>query len=127
MNQDAQALFTLAMKHIYGDVVPEDNELAAKLLTQAHDMGHTEATYNLGICYHYGYGVDADLAKAYDLYLEAANSGYGKGMELVGRFYHRGIYVEKNREKAEFWLKKAMESSDPEAVEEARKELLAEV
>ena len=112
------------MKHIYGDGVAEDNELAARLLTQAHALGHMEATYNLGICYHYGYGVEADLEKAYELYLESANAGYGKGMELVGRFYNRGIYVDRDPEKAELWLRKAMESSDSDAVEEARKELL---
>lgn len=121
---NAQALYELAMKHIYGDGVPEDNELAVKLLTQAHAMGHVEATYNLGICYHYGHGTAADLAKAYDLYLESANGGYGKGMELVGRFYNRGIYVEQNRKQAEYWLQKAMESTDPDAVLEARKELV---
>lgn len=120
---NAQELYELAMKHIYGDGVPEDNELAMKLLIQAHDMGHVEATYNLGICYHYGYGTGIDLAKAYELYLESANGGYGKGMELVGRFYNCGIYVERDRRQAEYWLRKAMESSDPEAVEEARKEL----
>lgn len=120
---DGESLYRLAMKHIYGDGVAEDNELAARLLTQAHALGHMEATYNLGICYHYGYGVEADLEKAYELYLESANAGYGKGMELVGRFYSQGIYVEKDREKAVFWLKKAMESGDPEAAEEARKEL----
>ena len=118
-----QELYELAMKHIYGDGVPEDNELAVKLLTQAHDLGHVEATYNLGICYHYGYGTSVDLTKAYDLYLESANGGYGKGMELVGRFYNRGIYVAQDRKQAEYWLQKAMESSDPDAVEEARKEL----
>ena len=118
-----QGLYELAMKHIYGNGVPEDNELAVKLLALAHDMGHVEATYNLGICYHYGYGTAADLAKAYDLYLESANGGYGKGMELIGRFYNRGIYVEQNRKKAEYWLQKAMESTDPDAVAEARKEL----
>ena len=118
-----QGLYELAMKHIYGDGVQEDNELAAKLLTQAHEIGHTEATYNLGICYHYGYGTAVDLAKAYDLYLESANGGYGKGMELVGRFYNRGIYVEQDRTLAEYWLQKAMESTDPDAVAEARKEL----
>ena len=75
----AQELYELAMKHIYGDGVPEDNELAVKLLTQAHEMDHVEATYNLGICYHYGYGTVVDLAKAYELYLESANGGYGKG------------------------------------------------
>lgn len=121
--QNSQELYKLAMKHIYGDGVPEDNELAVKLLTQAHDMGHVEATYNLGICYHYGYGTAVDLAKAYELYLKSANGGYGKGMELVGRFYNRGIYVEQDRKQAEYWLQKAMESSDPDAVEEARKEL----
>lgn len=70
------------------------------------------------ICYHYGYGTVVDLAKAYDLYFEAANGGYDKDMELVGRFYNQGIYVEQNRERAECWLKKAMEASDPDAVEE---------
>lgn len=120
---NAQELYELAMKHIYGDGVSENNDLALKLLTQAHDMGHAEATYNLGICYHYGYGTDEDLAKAYELYLEAANGGYGKGMELVGRFYNRGIYVKQDRKLAEYWLRKAMESSDSDAVEEAKKEL----
>lgn len=37
---EAQCLYELAMKHIYGDGVPEDNELAVKLLTRAKDMGH---------------------------------------------------------------------------------------
>lgn len=121
-NLDAQAKFELAMKHIYGDDVAEDNELAATLLTEAYALGHVEATYNLGICYHYGYGVEVDLERAFGMYLEAANAGYGKGMELVGRFYNRGICVGKNREKAEYWLKKAMESDDLQAVEEAKKE-----
>ena len=122
-NQDAQELFELAMKHVYGDGVPEDNELAVTLLTRARDMGHMEAAYNLGICYHYGHGTGVDLEKAFELYLEAAGGGYGKGMELSGRFYNRGIYVEQNRGQAEYWLRKAMESTDPEAVEGARKEL----
>lgn len=119
----AQKLYELAMKCIYGDGVPEDNELAVKLLTQAHNMGHVEATYNLGICYHYGYGTAIDLEKAYELYLESANGGYGKGMELVGRFYNRGIYVKQDRGQAEYWLQRAMGSSDPDAVEEAKKEM----
>lgn len=122
-NRDARALFELAMKYIYGDGVPENNKLATRLLIRAHDMGHVEATYNLGICYHYGYGTQMDLQKAYALYLEAANAGYGKGMELVGRFHNRGIFVEQDRRKAAYWLRKAMESSDPEAVAEAQKEL----
>ena len=120
---DAQELFELAMKHIYGDGVPEDNDLATELLIQAHEMGHVEATYNLGICYHYGFGTDVDLEKAFELYLKSANAGYGKGIELVGRFYNQGIYVEKNRSQAEYWLNKAINSSDPDAVDEAKKEL----
>ena len=119
----AQEIFELAMKHIYGDDVPDDNDLAFELLTQAHDMGHIEASYNLGICFHYGFGTEIDLAMAFKLYLEAASAGHGKGMELMGRFYNRGIYVERDRDKAEFWLKKAIESGDVEATVEAIKEL----
>lgn len=117
-----QGLYERAMKHIYGDGVAEDNVLALKLLTRAHDLGHVEATYNLGICYHYGHGTGVDLKKACELYLEAANGGYGKGMELLGRFYNRGIYVERDRKQAEYWLCKAMESADPYAVAEAKRE-----
>ena len=120
---NAQELVERAMKHSYGDGVPEDNALATKLLIRSHEMGHVEATYNLGICYHYGFGTDVDLEKAFERYLESANAGYGKGMELVGRFYNQGIYVEKNRRQAEYWLQKAMSSSDPDAVNEAKKEL----
>ena len=118
-----EKLFELAMKHIYGDGVPEDNELAFELLPRAHEMGHIEASYNLGICFHYGYGTEADLEKAFKLYLEAANAGHGKGMELVGRFYNQGIHVDKDRALAEFWLDRAIKSGDAEAAEEARKEL----
>ncbi len=120
---DAENLYQLAMKHIYGDGVAEDNELAAKLLAEAAAMGHVEAAYHLGICFQYGYGVEVDLQKAFALYLRSAEAGYGKGMELVGRFYNQGIYVEQDREKAVFWLQKAIASSDPEAVTEAQKEL----
>ena len=120
---NAQELFELAMRHIYGNGVPEDNELAFELLTRAHEMGHIEAAYNLGICFHYGYGTQIDLARAFELYLEAANAGYGKGMVLVGRFYNRGIHVEKDRELAELWLERAIASGDAEAAEEAMKEL----
>ena len=42
-DMNAQELYELAMKHIYGDGVPEDNELATTLLMQAHDMGHVES------------------------------------------------------------------------------------
>ncbi len=120
---DAQILYELAMKHIYGDGVPEDNDRALELLTKAHDMGHLEATYNLGICYHYGFGTEVNLEKAYTLYLESAEAGYGKGMELVGRFYNQGIYVEKNREKAEYWLRKAIQTGEADVITEAEKEL----
>ena len=98
------------------------NDLAFTLLTEARALGLMEAIYNLGVCCHYGYGTDVDLSKAFALYLESAEAGYGKGMELVGRFYNRGIFVKRDRTQAERWLKNAMESGDPDAVEEAKKE-----
>jgi TPR repeat protein len=44
-------------------------------------------------------------------------------MELVGRFYNRGIYVKQNRKQAEYWLQKAICSSNPDAAEEAKREM----
>lgn len=40
----------------------------------------------------------------------------------MGRFYNRGIYVEHDRGQAEYRLRKTMESTGPEAVDEADKE-----
>lgn len=120
---EADAQYALAMLHIYGDGVAEDNVLALALLEKAAAQNHTEAVYNLGICYHYGYGTEADLETAFRLYLTSAEAGYGKGMELVGRFYNRGIYVPHDRALAESWLQKAIRSGDPEAEEEAEREL----
>lgn len=116
----AEKLYQLAMRHIYGDGVEENNERALELLTEAAELGHLEAAYNLGICYHYGYGTAVDLARAWELYLRCAQEGHGKGMELVGRFYARGIHVEADRAQAEFWLRKAMENGEEE---EAAREL----
>ncbi len=120
-NVDSQ--YQLAMMHIYGNGVPEDNDFAFDLLQKAAAQNHIEATYNLAICYHYGFGTAEDLEKAFSLYLVCANAGHGKGMELVGRFYNRGIYVPRNREQAEYWLSKAMQSDDIEAINEAKKEM----
>ena len=38
-NLSAQELYELAMKHIYGDGVPEDNDLATKIDTSYFDKG----------------------------------------------------------------------------------------
>ena len=48
--KSAQEIFELAMKHIYGDGVPEDNVLALQLLTRAHDGprgGHPQSGHLL--------------------------------------------------------------------------------
>lgn len=120
---DADSQFCLAMMHIYGSGVAEDNALAFDLLQRSAAQCHTEATYNLGICYHYGHGTDVNLPKAFQLYMKSALAGYGKGMELIGRFYNRGIGVARDRALAERWLYQAIASSDPEAREEALTEL----
>ncbi|MGN1020487.1 MAG: hypothetical protein ACI4O7_08925 [Aristaeellaceae bacterium] len=41
---DPEALCRLAMLHICGDGVPEDNRLAAALLLRAARQGHAEAS-----------------------------------------------------------------------------------
>ena len=117
-NADCQ--YQLAMMYIYGNDVPEDNTLAFNLLKKASAQNHIEATYNLAICYHYGHGTEIDLKTAFQLYLNCANAGYGKGMVLIGRFYNRGIYVSRDCKKAEYWLNKALQSDDVDAVNKAR-------
>lgn len=114
MSADEQ--YKLAMKHIYGDGVEEDNARAFALLKEAAAKGHAEAAYNLGVCLHYGYGCEADLPAAYQRYLQSAKAGYGKGMELVGLFHYEGTAVEQDYATAYRWFEKALHCDDPVAV-----------
>lgn len=113
---DAESQYRLAMLHIYGDGVEEDNAAAFALLQKAAGQGHVEAAYNLGICYHYGFGVGVDLKAAYECYLQAANAGHGKGMELVGLFCYDGLYGQQDYHAAVQWFTAAANSADPVAV-----------
>ena len=110
---DAEALYQLGMKHVYGDTVPEDYGRAVELLTQAYALGHVEAAYNLGICYHYGFGVAVDLARAYELYRFAADHGYAKGKHLIGRFYYNGWHVRQDYAEAIRWFEASAALQDP--------------
>ncbi len=108
--------FRLAMKHIYGDGVEENNAVALQLLTEAYEQGHVEAAYNLGICYHYGYGAEADLPRARDLYRFAADRGYGKGQNLMTLFCLEGLGAPQNLPEAQMWLEKSRTSREAEVL-----------
>ena len=112
---DAESQYRLAMRHIYGDGVEEDNDKATKLLNTSAAQGHIEAMYNLAICYHYGYGTKVDLQQAFEWYLKAAEGGYGKGMQLAGEFLADGRHGAQDDCEAVKWYRKAMESTDPDA------------
>ena len=109
---DPQAQYELAMAHIYGNGVEEDNGKALALLEKAAAQGLREAIYNLGICYHYGYGTAADVEKAFALYLRSAELGYGKGCSLVGEFYYDGRCVAQDYGQAVQWFLRAARSED---------------
>lgn len=111
----AEAQYRLAMRHIYGDGVEEDNDKATELLNKSAAQGHIEAMYNLAICYHYGYGTEADLQVAFAWYLKAAEGGYGKAMQLVGEFLADGRHGVQDDCEAVKWYRKAMKSTDPDA------------
>lgn len=111
--ENADELFQLGMKHVYGDGAEQSYGKAIELITKAAEFGHVEAIYNLAIFYHYGYGVDVDLQKAYGLYLRSAELGYAKGKHLIGRFYYRGLYVKQDYQKALAWFRASEDCGDP--------------
>lgn len=112
----AEEKYRLAMKHIYGDGVEEDNALALRLLTEAYEQEHVEAAYNLGICYHYGYGTAADLVRARELYRFSAERGYGKGQNLMTLFCLEGLGAPQNLPEARAWLEKSRASREAEVL-----------
>jgi len=63
-----------------------------------------------------GQGVPADHRRAFELMLQAAESGYLPAQRSVGVSYVLGRGVAKDEEKAAYWLGKASDRGDDEAI-----------
>jgi TPR repeat protein len=96
----------------YGDDVFQDEVYAAKLFTQAADLGHAEASYRLGDAYEHGkLSCPRDPALSVHFYTGAAQRGHPAAMMALCAWYMVGAepVLEKDENEAYEWARQAAE------------------
>ncbi len=108
------AQYLLAMN--FFDLYSENNKEALHWLERAASNDEPEALYQLGV--YYEEGGEADLAKAINYFQRAAELNHADAALALSYIYDEGISVEQDDDKALFFLKKAAELENQEAIDE---------
>ena len=112
--ESGYAQYLLAMN--FFDLYSENNKEALFWLERAASNDEPEALYQLGV--YYEEGVEADLAKAINYFQRAAELNHADAALALSYIYDEGISVEQDDDKALFFLKKAAELENQEAIDE---------
>ena len=104
---DVEAHYLLGRAHYRGDIVTEDDSVAAQWYASAAEKGHVEAMENLGYLYLFGYGVSEDKTRAFELLHQAARKGSTRGKLGLGHLYRDGSGVFQSDTKAVEWYQQA--------------------
>ena len=75
---NATALYNLAILWIEGHGYPRNLEKGAELLSKAAELGLSGAQFNLGLMYLYGKGVERNMGCAKELFQQASVQGHKK-------------------------------------------------
>ena len=106
------AQYLLAMN--FFDLYSENNKEALFWLEKAANHDEPEALFQLGVYYSEG----NDLAKSIKYYQRAAELNHADAALALSYLYDEGISVEQDDDKALFFLKKAAELENQEAIDE---------
>ena len=115
------AQYLLAMN--FFDLYSENNKEALDWLERAAKNDEPEALYQLGV--YYLEGDEADLAKAINYFQRAAELNHADAALELSYIYDEGISVEQDDDKALFFLKKAAELDNQEAIDELAAQALS--
>jgi TPR repeat protein len=85
-------------------------------LQRAHELGHSEASYNLASMYAKGDGVERDFDKVVEYLKKSVEGGYHPAMTNLGLLYAQGQGVPQDFTKAHDLWKKAAEGEHPDAM-----------
>ena len=83
---------------------------------KAHELGNTQATYNLGVLYRHGKGVKRDYGEAVRLFKIAVSKNYKRAFYSLAFLYENGKGVAKDDHEAARLYKLAVDLKQVEAM-----------
>ena len=108
-NGDAQAMYELGWRYLFGSEETRDLEAGFHLLEKAVELGVDTAVYTLGTCYYSGLGTVPDLKKAVALFWQAFEKDCPAACASLGALYYYGWGVPRDHRTATLLLHKAAE------------------
>ena len=112
----SQVKFELAREYELGKTVIKDMNQAIHWYTESASYKNADACCRLGMLLEDGELVEGDLTKAVSLYSIAAEQGQADAQFRLGKFYYEGVAVPKNMVNAKFWIGKAVEADNEDAL-----------
>lgn len=85
------AQYWIGLIYREGNLVPQDNEVAAQWYARSAESGNPYAMYNLAVMKRRGTGVETDLVGAVALYQSAADLGHVSAMANLGTMHLKGL------------------------------------
>ncbi len=104
---DAEATVKLGKMFASGDGVKQNYKKALKYLERAAALKNAEAYVELGKLYEN----NGDTENAENVWMKADGLGNAEAAYLIGRLYCHAGYAARNRDKAEFWYKRAADKN----------------
>ncbi|MCH7296809.1 tetratricopeptide repeat protein [Acinetobacter higginsii] len=112
-----EAMFQIARLYELGEDVVQDNQYAFQLYQKAADLGNVDAENQLAWAFYVGLGVTKNQVRAFIKWLALAENGHVDAQRLVGICcYFTGHGTNQNFEQAFYWIKRAAESNNLEAI-----------
>lgn len=110
---NAEAQFTLGLRHVRGEGVPQNNSEGIRWLQKSAEQGFAPAQSELGYMYEHGHGTAVNYGEALKWYRKAAEQGLPLGQNNLGAMYDQGRGVPVDRAEAARWFRKAAEQGLP--------------
>ncbi|OQX94140.1 MAG: hypothetical protein B6I17_00345 [Tenericutes bacterium 4572_104] len=111
-----EAMVKLSEMYLNGLGYRKNKKKAFKMLQNAVNASDVFAFHKLGVFYLKGIGCKKDELKARDLFERSAKSKVARGMYHLGWLYLNAKKIKKDYENGFFWLDKAAEKADLEAI-----------
>lgn len=110
------AMNLIGVRHMEGDVIPQNKTKAIEWFRKASDAGFPMATSNLADKYLHGNGISQDIDLAVSLYEDAGNAGYASAWRTLGQAYRKGNIVEQDIFTAMDYFERGAELDDASSI-----------
>ena len=118
----AKAYYNVGRLYKTGTGVPQDFHNAVKYFKKGVALDDKYCKASLAYMYYKGLGISQNYNKAFELFKQSAEAGNENSMYFLGLCYRNGYGTNTNADLSKFWLTRAAQKYDIQAIHEFNEE-----